>query len=93
MNEVEFLVYRLLLKRYASKSSQSRDEGSQRYDADNIHLLSIGTGRAQFSLAPPGADAGLLYWTLRVAEVMGTSQIQGIYLPLKFLFGRPISAY
>ncbi|WP_417740275.1 patatin-like phospholipase family protein [Rosistilla oblonga] len=52
-----------------------------------IRLLSIGTGRAQFSLSPPGADAGLLYWAPRVAEVMGTSQVQGIHQPLKFLLG------
>ena len=55
--------------------------------ADDIHLLSIGTGRAQFSLSPPGADAGLLYWASRVADVMGTSQVQGIHMPLKFLMG------
>ncbi len=56
-------------------------------DANEIHLLSIGTGRAQFSLSPPGADAGTLYWASRVADVMGTSQVQGIHLPLKFLLG------
>ena len=55
------------------------------YDTDRIHLLSVGTGKSQFSLAPPGADAGLLYWAPRVAEVMGTSQTQGVHLPLKFL--------
>ena len=54
---------------------------------NNVHLLSVGTGRAQFSLSPPGADAGLLYWASRVADVMGTSQVQGIHLPLKFLLG------
>lgn len=56
-------------------------------DANEIHLLSIGTGRAQFSLSPPVADAGTLYWASRVADVMGTSQVQGIHLPLKFLLG------
>lgn len=54
---------------------------------NNIHLLSIGTGRAQFSLSPPGADAGLLFWASRIAEVMGTSQAQGVHLPLKFFLG------
>ncbi len=52
-----------------------------------MHLLSVGTGRAQFSLSPPGPDAGLLYWAPRVADVMGTSQAQGIHLPLKFFLG------
>ena len=56
-------------------------------DVNDIHLLSVGTGRAQFSLSPPGSDAGLLYWAPRVADLMGTSQVQGIHLPLKFLLG------
>ena len=55
------------------------------YHTDDIHLLSIGTGKAQYSLSPPGPDAGLLYWAPRVAEVMGASQTAGIHLPLKFL--------
>ncbi len=55
------------------------------YGTDEIHLLSVGTGKAQYSLAPPGADAGLLYWAPRVAEVMGMSQTEGVHLPLKFL--------
>ena len=54
---------------------------------NDIHLLSIGTGRAQFSLKPPGNDAGLIYWASRVADVMGTSQAQGVHLPLKFFLG------
>jgi patatin-like phospholipase/acyl hydrolase len=56
-------------------------------ETNEIHLLSVGTGRAQYSLSPPGADAGLLYWASRVAEVMGTAQVQGIHQPLKFLLG------
>ena len=66
---------------------ENGDEGSQHYEANDIHLLSVGTGRSQFSLAPPGADAGLLYWASRVADVMSTSQVQGIHLPLKFFLG------
>jgi len=62
-------------------------EGLPHCDVNDIHLLSIGTGRAQFSLSPPGSDAGLLYWAPRVADLMGTSQVQGIHLPLKFLLG------
>jgi len=45
---------------------------------NDIHLLSVGTGRAEFSLSPPGADAGLLFWASRIADVMG-------------LFGRSLS--
>ena len=57
------------------------------YETKDIFLLSIGTGRAQYSLKPPGGDAGLLYWAPRVADVMGSSQAQGLHLPLKFLIG------
>ncbi len=64
-----------------------RDQEDPVYETNHIHLLSIGTGRAQFSLAPPGADAGILYWASKVADVMGTSQSQGIHLPLKFILG------
>ena len=54
---------------------------------NEIHLMSVGTGVAEFSLSPPGADAGLLFWASRVADVMGTSQSQGVHLPLKFFLG------
>lgn len=65
----------------------TREGIDQSYSTKDIHLLSIGTGRAQFSLQPPGADAGLLFWAPRVADVMGTSQVQGLHLPLKYLLG------
>lgn len=54
---------------------------------NKIHLLSVGTGRADFSLSPPGDDAGLIFWASRVADVMGTAQAQGVHLPLKFFLG------
>lgn len=53
-------------------------------EMDEIHLLSIGTGQAQFSMEPPGDDAGMLYWASRAPEVMGMSQTLGAHLPLKF---------
>lgn len=65
----------------------TREGIDQSYSTKDIHLLSIGTGRAQFSLKPPGSDAGLLFWAPRVADVMGTSQVQGLHLPLKYLLG------
>ena len=54
---------------------------------NNIHLLSIGTGLADYSLSPPGGDAGLLFWANRIADLMGTAQSQGIHLPMKFILG------
>jgi len=66
---------------------EQRNEDHPHYHTDDIHLLSVGTGKAQYSLSPPGADAGLLYWAPRVAEVMGLAQTQGVHQPLKFLLG------
>ncbi len=54
---------------------------------EDISLLSVGTGTAQFSLSPPAEEAGLLYWASRVPEVMLTAQAQGVHLPLKFFLG------
>lgn len=57
------------------------------YDTETIRVLSIGTGRMTYSLSPPGGDAGALYWAPHIADVMGTSQVQGIQTPLHFLLG------
>jgi len=54
---------------------------------NNIHLLSIGTGKAEFSFTPPDTDVGLLFWASRIAEVMGAAQSQGVHLPMKFFLG------
>ena len=75
-------------KHYNQEGGEHRDTS---YELDDIHVLSVGTGKAQYSLAPPGADAGLLYWAPRVADVMGTAQTQGVHLPLKFLLGKNYS--
>ena len=58
------------------------------FDVSDVHLLSLGTGIAQFSLKPPGGDAGMIYWAQHVADVMGSSQIQGIHQPLQFILGK-----
>jgi len=54
---------------------------------DEIHVLSIGTGISQYSLAPPDGDAGIGYWVRHVADVMGSAQTQGIHQPLRFILG------
>ena len=56
-------------------------------DLSQIEMLSIGTGQSTYSLAPPGADAGMLFWSRHVAEVMTISQVQGTQLPLKLMLG------
>ena len=57
------------------------------YDTSTIRVLSIGTGNATYSLSPPHGDAGALYWAPRVADVMTTSQVQGVQSPLEYLLG------
>lgn len=54
---------------------------------DEVHMLSIGTGQAEYTLAPPGGDAGSLFWARHVAEVMSISQVQGTQLPLQMVLG------
>lgn len=53
----------------------------------NLSLLSVGAGSPLYSLTPPGADAGALYWSRKVADVMGASQVQGVQHPLDFTLG------
>ena len=57
------------------------------YDTASIRVLSIGTGETSYSLSPPGIDAGALYWAPHIADVMGTSQVQGVQTPLDYLLG------
>ena len=56
-------------------------------ELEDIHVLSVGTGKSKYSLAPPGADAGLLFWATNIADVMGTAQTQGTHLPMRFVLG------
>lgn len=57
------------------------------HDSSGVRLLAIGTGRAAYSLTPPGDDAGLLYWASRIADVMMLTQMQGVQLPMEFALG------
>ena len=60
---------------------------TQAFDLSQVQLLSVGAGSPTYSLTPPGADAGALYWSRHVADVMGASQVQGIQHPLEFTLG------
>ncbi len=51
---------------------------------NNIHLLSVGTGRAQYSLEADEGSDGLLFWASKITDLMSTCQSKGIHLPLKF---------
>ncbi|QDT09450.1 Patatin-like phospholipase [Planctomycetes bacterium K23_9] len=61
------------------------DDVTPSFSTDEIFMLTIGTGTTQYSLTPPGGDAGALYWASRIADVMMSSQVQGLTIPLKFL--------
>jgi uncharacterized protein len=58
-----------------------------KFDMSDVHMLSIGTGEATYSLSPPGSDAGMLYWSRHLAEVISVSQVQGTQLPLRVVLG------
>ena len=64
-----------------------RDTCDPVFEIEDVHLMSVGTGKANFSLTPPGSDAGMLYWARHVADVMSISQVQGVHQPLKFWLG------
>ncbi|MDA0660920.1 MAG: CBASS cGAMP-activated phospholipase [Planctomycetota bacterium] len=64
-----------------------RPQCDPQYDTSEIHVLSIGAGRPRFSLTPPGSAAGILYWSLRAADVMGNAQVEGVNAPMEFLLG------
>ena len=57
------------------------------FDLQEVSMLSIGTGQATYSLAPPDGDAGMLFWGQHIANVMSVSQVQGAQLPLKIVLG------
>ncbi len=69
------------------RSECRRGNCDPKFAPEDIHLLSIGTGISQYSLTPPGGDAGIMYWVRHVADVMGSAQTQGIHQPLKFILG------
>ncbi|QDT14395.1 patatin-like phospholipase family protein [Alienimonas californiensis] len=64
-----------------------RSDYEKAVDVTGIEVLSLGTGRATYSLSPPGADAGSLYWARHIADVMGHSMQQGTELPAEFFLG------
>ena len=66
-------------------TEQCRRNEDQPFLIEDVWMLSLGTGQSTYSLSPPDADAGMLYWGQHVAEVMSISQVQGIQLPLQFV--------
>ena len=55
------------------------------FSTKEIFLLNIGTGSIKYSLTPPSADVGSLFWAQHVADLMMSTQVQGQQVPLGFL--------
>jgi len=66
-------------------TEQCRRSEDKPFNIQDVWMLSLGTGQSTYSLSPPEADAGMLFWSQHVAEVMSISQVQGTQLPLKFV--------
>lgn len=64
-----------------------RPQCDPRYDTSEVHVLAIGSGKPRYSLTPPGSAAGVLYWSLRAADLMGNAQVEGVHAPMEFLLG------
>ncbi len=54
------------------------------FSTHEIHMLTIGTGTAKLEVTPP-KDAGAIFWAPQIADVMLSSQVQGLQIPLRFL--------
>ena len=74
------------------KQQCNRENCDPDFDTSDIRVLSIGTGDARYSLSPPGADAGIIYWAQHVADVMMNLQVEGIQSPLNFFLGERYEA-
>lgn len=57
------------------------------FDPEQVSILSVGTGEAASSLAPPDALAGLGWWGPRIVDVMMLAQAQGTQQIAGFLVG------
>lgn len=66
-------------------TDQCQRSQDREFKIQDVWMLSLGTGQSTYSLSPPDADAGMLFWSQHVAEVMSISQVQGTQLPLQFV--------
>lgn len=55
-------------------------------DFDGVQVLSVGTGRGRYSLAPPNG-AGLAWWGPRLIDVMSLTQSEGTMRVAGFMLG------
>lgn len=57
------------------------------FNVDEIMMLSVGTGKTVYSLAPPRRGAGLGWWAPRLINVTLLSQAQGMETLAQYLMG------
>lgn len=57
------------------------------FEPSEVSMLSVGTGRAPYFLAPAGGKEGALHWGFRLFEVMSGAQSQGISFQASYLMG------
>jgi patatin-like phospholipase/acyl hydrolase len=65
----------------------TREGVDPKFERDRIEMLSIGTGRSVYSMRPPRAGTGILYWGASLLDVMGSAQSQGVDFQLRYLLG------
>jgi len=53
----------------------------------DVHMLSIGTGRAAYFVSPDAGEAGLKWWAPRLLNISSEAQSEGIHWQMKYLLG------
>lgn len=67
----------------------ARIRGGDATGLAGVEILSLGTGRARYSLVPPDA-AGLAWWAPQLIDIMSLAQSEGTMRTAEFLLDRPI---
>ena len=57
------------------------------FSPEDIQILSVGTGRPNYSKTPPEAGAGIGWWSGHLLDVVFTSQAQGVYNQCRYVLG------
>ena len=59
----------------------------QKFDVEDVFMLSVGTGEPQYYAKPGPLDDGLLWWGPRLFDVAGGAQSQGAHFQAQYLMG------
>lgn len=66
---------------------EPRPDIDQPFTQEDIHMLSIGTGKPQYYARPSNEEDGLLWWGPRLFDVSGGAQSQGVDFQARYLMG------